>query len=823
MMGCHPHRRVPKENANFMAVGWDWDHIGRVMWPKVGREGSFKMIRDEHSREWRPVMPDNAYDNAYAEKWKDAPPFLPPRWIKSIAWECKAKDQPGIIECVNGSKLRFASSAGAPKQGDEIDGWWADEELDNERWISELQRGCVKRRGSGFYSATPLASSIQLFEMHRRAIDPKKQYDIEEFHLLISDNVYIGKKEKETFFKQLLTPQDVRVRWYGEFAMSGLVVYPEWAPEKHVIEPFEIPHYWSRYMIVDPGVQVCAVLFAAVPPEEELFTSQRGVPYAHRGTVHIYDELYIERCTASLFAKKVAEKMGDRKRGEFEAFVIDHSMGRQTELGSGLNVEIQYSDALASEGVYSRVTGSGFLWGSDDIESRTESLRRWMMERPDTGKPTLKIHSRCPKLIWEMGQQFYKKDKEGNATTKRRDANNHAASCFDAETEVLTESGWKRFYDLSPAESLATVNLETDLIEYQVPSRLIAKRHFGEMVKIGGSPRQRLDCLVTPDHRMVVYEKHGDGKPVIRLAGELSIWDSIKTRASWAGKKYDKVVIPKAGRLGGDREVDPGDFAELCGWYVSEGCCDKTIRIPGKGYRVTISQVKPEGRKRIRDLVDRLPWNWVSTPGGFVASSRQLWEYFSRFGKGFLEKRVPQWIRDGEPKLIQRFLEGAVMGDGSRRPNSECYFTSSPMLAGDIQELYLKSGFSTSMRPRPAGTTTLIRGKPCTTRHPSIRVGRRLERKASLRDAYNRPNFETVHYEGMVYCASVPNGTLIVRRNGNVIIAGNCLEYLADLAPDWTPPKKAAPRDSWAVQQLNNKRRKAGASGGSFSISLGPS
>jgi hypothetical protein len=458
MTGCHPHRRVPKENASFMAVGWDWDHIGRVMWPKVGREGSFKMIRDEVTKEWRPVIPDNAYDAAHTEKWKDAPPFLPPRWIKNIAWECKGKDQPAIIECVNGSKLRFASSAGAPKQGDEIDGWWADEELDNERWIAELQRGCVKRRGSGFYSATPLAASIQLFEMHRRATDPQKKHDIEEFHLLISDNIYIGKKEKETFFKQLLTPQDIRVRWYGEFAMSGLVVYPEWAPDQHVIEPFEVPHYWSRYMIVDPGVQVCAVLFAAIPPEEELFTAHTGVPYKHRGTVHIYDELYIERCTASLFAKKVAEKMGDRKRGEFEAFVIDHSMGRQAELGSGRTVEIQYSDALAEEHVYSRVTGSGFLWGNDDIDSRTEALRRWMMPRPDTGKPTIHIHSRCPKLIWEMGQQFFKKDKAtGIATTKRRDVNNHAVSCLEYFADLAPD--WTPPKKAAPRDSWAVEQL----------------------------------------------------------------------------------------------------------------------------------------------------------------------------------------------------------------------------------------------------------------------------------------------------------------------------------------------------------------------------
>lgn len=29
----------------------------------------------------------------------------------------------------------------------------------------------------------------------------------------------------------------------------------------------------------------------------------------------------------------------------------------------------------------------------------------------------------------------------------------------------------------------------------------------------------------------------------------------------------------------------------------------------------------------------------------------------------------------------------------------------------------------------------------------------------------------------MVYCATVPNGTLIVRRNGKPVIAGNCVEY----------------------------------------------
>lgn len=431
MMGCHPWRKMPKENCRLYAVGWDWDHVGKVMWPKVGMEDSFKIIRDEHTQKWRPVIPDQPYDAAYSEKWRAAPPFIPPRWIKSISWESRKDNQPKCVKMVNGSELFFFSSKGAPQQGNEIDAWWCDEELENPRWVSELQRGCVKRRGGGFYSATPLAASEALFEMHRRAMDPGKKWPVEEYNLLISENIYIGKKEKDIFYQQLLTPAEIRTRWFGQFAISGLVVYPEFSPEEHVIDPFDPPPYWNRYMVVDPGAQVCAVLFCAVPPPYHPLLPGRE-PYKWANTVHIYDELYIERCNAQIFAEQVAKKLGDWKRGGFEAFIIDHSMGRQTEVGSGRTVEIQYGDELAKQGVYSHQTGSGFFWGTTDIHSREESLRRWLIHRPDTGKPTLRIHRCCKKLIWEMPNQFFKKDaKTGMPTEKRRDVNDHAVSCLE--------------------------------------------------------------------------------------------------------------------------------------------------------------------------------------------------------------------------------------------------------------------------------------------------------------------------------------------------------------------------------------------------------
>lgn len=471
--GTHPWRTVPKEKCVFTCVGYDWDHIGRVMWPKIGLPGAFKIIRDEHTRRWRAVLPDQEYDAANKEKWRDAPPLLPESMIEEISWESAKDNQPKSVRLKNKSRMIFASSKGAAKQGDSIHGWWCDEELENERWIAELRRGCVEFGGGGFYSATPLAQSVQFFEMIRRANDPERRYNIEGFKLSIAENIYLSTASKQEFFKQLLTPEDIRVRWYGEPAMTGLVVYPEFCQTKHAIPSFEIPSYWTRYMVVDPGVQVCAVLFCAVPPYEDMFT-RAPYPYAHQ--VHVYDELYIERCTAAIFAERVAHKMGHAKSGEFEAFVIDHSMGRQAELGSGATVESQYIDALEYNRVYSRQTGSQFLWGNADVASRTEALQRWFADNPITGKPTVQIHDKCHKLLWELPQQYYVKDRQtGLPTNKRRRVHDHATSCLEYIADLSPE--WVAPQKRVPPDSSAVL--------YMKLKRAKDRRENGSAISLG--------------------------------------------------------------------------------------------------------------------------------------------------------------------------------------------------------------------------------------------------------------------------------------------------------------------------------------------------
>lgn len=351
---------------------------------------------------------------------------------------------------------------------------------------------------------------------------------------------------------------------------------------------------------------------------------------------------------------------------------------------------------------------------------------------------------------------------------------NHWFDCYDAETEVLSKTGWMLFSDLRGNESLATVNLASDQIEYQFPSALIRKPYEGEMVKVGGEKYSRIDLLVTPSHRMVVHAGQGSDKmpPTFKEASSLTIWDKIKCSAHWTGVGVKTFKIPQAfNKKYKDVEIDAVLLAQFLGWYVAEGCCGHYGK--KRDARVIISQNRGPKADKIRKLLDLLPWRYHQNDKGFVLSNDQAYRIVCDFG-GRSTKRVPQWIKDATPDLISEFVRCAVDGDGWRRKGCETYASISNELAGDIQELYLKMGYATSLRyvfPKPY----CIEGRSGENVQPQYWAYRKTVVRAQLRDSRNKPNFRRVNYSGMVYCATVPNGTLIVRRNGKVAVCGNCL------------------------------------------------
>ncbi|HKX81611.1 MAG TPA: phosphoribosylglycinamide synthetase C domain-containing protein [Nitrososphaera sp.] len=71
--------------------------------------------------------------------------------------------------------------------------------------------------------------------------------------------------------------------------------------------------------------------------------------------------------------------------------------------------------------------------------------------------------------------------------------------CYDDETEVLTDSGWKLFSDLRYSDRICTLNPAGLVAEYHRPKLLVRYAHHKKLVRI---ENESLDLAVTPDHNM---------------------------------------------------------------------------------------------------------------------------------------------------------------------------------------------------------------------------------------------------------------------------------------------------------------------------------
>lgn len=410
-------------------VGKDGKEVANVMYKLLFRAGAFKMIRDLETKEWRAYDPTTDY--ARRKEVKPAPPFVPPRLVKMIAWENKKANLPAVITLHNGWELHFFSSNSAPPHGSQIDRAWFDEEILNQNWYSEVSARLVDRDGRFVWSATPQAGTAQLYELHERADSqlrlPKEKRNLQEFHVTIYDNKHITPEQREEF-ESKLSVEEIAIRIHGEFASHGIRVFPEFSEATHICPHFSISHEWTIYVAIDPGRQVCAALFLAVPPPEE------AGDYAYA-----FDELYIRQCSAELFGQEMAKKCRGRT---IEAFVIDHQEGRKVETGSGRSVEEQYADSLKKHGIVCNRTGSDFTWGAADPQGGVEAVREWLQKRQQSGPKLRVLADTCPNFVWEMKRYWYERDRDGRVTDKPRERGPvHLCACM--RYLVQDEPVWK--------------------------------------------------------------------------------------------------------------------------------------------------------------------------------------------------------------------------------------------------------------------------------------------------------------------------------------------------------------------------------------------
>ncbi len=186
--------------------------------------------------------------------------YLPKSWIEEIVMASGKKGAPehGIIDHIvirnvfgGFSTLGFKSlDQGREKfQGASLDFVWFDEEPDEDVYRECVMR-VLDREGDVWCTMTPLKGLTWVYEDIYNSTNPDVWFTVMDW----SDNPYLNPAETEKL-AQMMSKEELETRKSGKFRASSGLVYPEFDPEVHVIDPFRVPFEWQDQISIDPGLK----------------------------------------------------------------------------------------------------------------------------------------------------------------------------------------------------------------------------------------------------------------------------------------------------------------------------------------------------------------------------------------------------------------------------------------------------------------------------------------------------------------------------------------------------------------------------------------
>jgi phage recombination protein Bet len=336
--------------------------------------------------------------------------------------------------------------------------------------------------------------------------------------------------------------------------------------------------------------------------------------------------------------------------------------------------------------------------------------------------------------------------------------------CYSHDTEVLTDRGFYLFADVPPDARIMQV---TPNGLTPVTAQPFRQEYTGPMIRARGTG---LNFCVTPDHGMVL----ADGKRID--AGEMFKQTRVRP----------KFWIPLHGPRSTNLDYSITDDAiRLSAWYL----CDGTDR-PYDGFVVSVSRqrkidalneiavtarvsirhcagdVSVLGDQEIITRSDKTNFTYrLSDCGGLVHSGK------------LIDQETLLRLSHRQTRL---FIETMLDGDGSRTHNgTKLFHASHDHVLRAFELACVLAGWSVSQRTPHRAPTGQIGYVVTVGRRPTGRV-RLLSPSAP--QAYRADEDEgwfagiemVANASGEVWCVSVPSGAIIVRREGQSMVCGNC-------------------------------------------------
>src|ERR1700748_1905844 len=340
--------------------------------------------------------------------------------------------------------------------------------------------------------------------------------------------------------------------------------------------------------------------------------------------------------------------------------------------------------------------------------------------------------------------------------------------CFDDQTEVLTDQGWKFFKDLDTTEKFLSVDLETGNAEYLKAINYIGYYYSGYLDSFQSN---NFDLVTTKNHRHVIHTSKIKKDRLI--PGDLlpKNFSFLRSIPNWIGEDYLKGI--KIGRS----NFKTKDFFEFMGYYLSEGNISKTKK--GQ-WQLKITQEKKDTYELMNNcIIQNFDKVWSGKDAIYILlKDKKIIDFFIKLGKS-KQKTIPEVIKLGSKNLLNIFINAYIAGDGSVRERENKYlgyvskekviYTSSIKMVSDLSEVILKLGLRPSFHEESEKIIKHHNGSYKSCRMFTVRI---CNNKYSTTNHIERKD---VLYDGYVYDVELEKyNTLFVRRNNKVTLSGNC-------------------------------------------------
>lgn len=327
--------------------------------------------------------------------------------------------------------------------------------------------------------------------------------------------------------------------------------------------------------------------------------------------------------------------------------------------------------------------------------------------------------------------------------------------CFDSKTEILTKSGWKFHQDISPTDLVMTLNKESGNMEWQKPIAVHRYHHNGDMVSIN---TRGIDLCVTKNHRLWA-------KPT-----NISKW-RMQPASDVLNDSRKRIYMRVSGSMNLSDVDLTDDEIRMAAWILTDGC----IRKAGNHISCQIYQRKSKSHM-ISEIMDRMSWKYSTSERarnithimGKKLHSREPEITFQLLGESrsratdIIEKqkkRLPSWAYTLSDRQFYVFLMSLIDGDGSRHksnPETSLMMYGKYLFLSDLQAACVLHGYRATISEY---------------RNDCWRLNINKSDIISA-DGVNK-NSKITHYEGVVWCVTTPNDTVMVRRNGKPVVTGN--------------------------------------------------